>query len=400
MPRRKSKKKTEDSLSDLVDVPISGTKPLDCMACDSWSDRYIDAAGDIEGWSPAVDVLDNVVSVRTVFPDFNRAVRVGGLPVKRIHTIHGPSAGGKTAFVLGLVRSFVDVGYLGGYIDAEFALGREFASEIVSGLSKKKNFLAVRPSSYEETIERVDSFLKIAEQIKQSLPDSKSILVVDSINKLVPKRELRKMLKGGSISKQGAEELTKAHHGRYRAALNQAWLDHLTPKLCRSDTALVIIAQEREGEDSTNFFIDSFSVKGGAALLFDASLVIRIMKASPIWLSSADDKKNENITGFAHRVRIWKSKVGHMEGRHSDCIFHLSNGRITPSGLDMWRDTVIVGLKFGVVVQGGAWYSYGDVRVQGLNNFILKLSQDTELFNKLFLDVSIKIDELEGRIDV
>lgn len=45
--------------------------------------RYIDAAGKIDGWAPAGEVLDLIESVRTVFPDFNRAVRVGGLPDRK-----------------------------------------------------------------------------------------------------------------------------------------------------------------------------------------------------------------------------------------------------------------------------------------------------------------------------
>lgn len=363
-----------------------------------WSGDYIEAAGKLEGWDQAENVLDEITSVRTVFPDFNRATHVGGIPVRRIHTVHGPTHGGKTAFVLGLVKSFVDVGYLGGFVDAEFSLGKEFGEEIVHDLRKKPNFLAVRPENYEQTIEKVDTFLVRAGKVREKFPEAKSILVVDSINKLVPKRELDKFLKEGQINDKGAVELTKGHHGRYRAALNQAWLDHLTPLVARADCALILIAQERDDQDTTDFFKQEFKVKGGAALLFDASLVIRVMKSSPVFIKPSDEKKNENICGFGHRVRIWKSKVSHMEGRYTDCIFHLSNGRLTPKGLDMARDAMIVAIKLGVLAQSGAWYSYRGRRTQGFNNMIVRLVERPALLQDLLLDVNLEMDREAGRI--
>ena len=359
-------------------------------------DRYLKAAGAIEGWRPAAEVLDLVTSVRTVFPDFNRAVRVGGLPVRRIHTVHGPTHGGKTAFVLGLVKSFVDRGFLAGYVDAEHALGREFAAELVTELEHRPNFLAVRPDSYEQTIARVDAFLGRAAEVRKTFPEAKAILVVDSINKLVPERELEKLLKQGEITEKGAKELAKAHHGRYRAALNQAWLDQLTPKIARADVALLLIAQERDEEDTTDFFRDSFKVKGGAALLFDASLVMRVMKATPIFLAGAE-KKNDTICGFAHRVRIWKSKVGHMDGRHTDAAFHLSNGRLIPAGLDTARDAFKVGTELGIVKSSESWFSYGGRRIQGQNKVIEWLHGNPARLASLLDEIGTALDRRAGR---
>lgn len=389
-PKKKAPKKKEPAEDAFGDVASPEVPEADL-------DRYIDAAGSIDGWGPAAEVLDTVTSVRTVFPDFNRAVRVGGLPVRRIHTVHGPTHGGKTAFVLGLVKSFADRGYLAGYVDAEHALGREFAAELVADLERRRNFLAVRPDSYEQTIARVDAFLSKAARVREKIPDAKSILVIDSINKLVPERELEKLLKQGEINEKGAKELAKGHHGRYRAALNQAWLDQLTPKIARAECALVIIAQEREEDDPRSWFADNFKVKGGQALLFDASLVIRVSKASPIFLPGAE-KKNDSICGFAHRVRIWKSKVGHMDGRHSDCVFHLSNGRLTPPGLDTPRDAMVVGSALGIVKQSGSWYSYKGRRNQGEPKTIQWLHANPGRLGELLDEIGAAQDVAAGRV--
>lgn len=366
-----------------------------------WSGKYVEAAGEVDGWGTAATVLDKTVSVSTVFPDFNRAVRVGGLPVRRIHTIHGPTHGGKTAFVLGLVKSFADVGYLAGYVDAEHALGEEFAAEMVasSGLASRPNFLAVRPESYEQTIEVVDAFLAKAAKVHAAHPEAKSILVIDTINKLVPKRELEKILGKGA---KGATELTKAHHGRYRAALNQAWLDKLTPQIARAECALVLIAQEREDLDSTDFFAN-YKVKGGAALLFDASLVMRIMKGQALYLPGGKEKtgaeKNAAICGFKHRIQITKSKVAYMDGRHTDCVFHLSNGKLpdSPPGLDTARDAVHVAIGLGIMKKSGSWFSYRGRRQQGENRAVGYLNRNPLVLTELLGDIGTELDRLEGR---
>lgn len=353
--------------------------------------KYVEAAGEIKGWTPASEMLDEVSSVQTCFPDFNRATRVGGLPTRRIITVHGPTHGGKSALVLGLVKSFVDVGFVAGYVDAEHSLDKHFVGELVPNLQHMPNFLARRPETYEETIDAVNAFLTRAEKVKTEHPEHRAILVVDSINKLVPKKELDKLLKAS----KGGEELAKGHHGMLRAALNQAWLDQLTPKIYRADCAMVFVAQEREDHDSGMFGgWNDFKVKGGSALLFDASLVARVSKGSPIFLGT--EKANDQICGFAHRVRIWKSKVGHMDGRYTDCVFHTSNGRLSPPGFDTARDAIIVGKSLGLV-HGDGWLTVGNKRYQGMNLAVKGLSGDPERLGKLLADIAREVGKQEGR---
>jgi len=401
MAKRRTKKKASAPVGGAADLePVDDEFPggvPDVIREPSELDRYIDAAGDLGDWKPAVEVFDRITSVRTCLPGFNEAVRVGGLPVRRIHTVHGPTHGGKTAFVLALVKSFVERGYLAGYADAEHTLGQEFAAEMVADLQRYRNFLAIRPENYEQMISAGDRFLLRSAEVRKKFPDAKSILVVDSINKLVPKRELKNILKAGEADKKGADELAKGHHGRYRAALNQAWLDHLTPLVARADCAVLMIAQEREEDDPADFFAETFKVKGGAALLFDASLVMRVMKAEPVWLPGTEKKSNDAICGWRHRVRIWKSKVGHMDGRYTDGLFHLSNGKLVGKGLDTARDAMVVGAKLGVLKTSGSWYSFGGKRWQGENGVVQGLASDRARLSKLLDAIAQELDIREGR---
>ena len=347
----------------------------------------------MEGWKPASKALDYARAVRTCFPDFNKATRIGGLPLRRITTIHGPTHGGKSAFIGGLIRSFIEAVHVAGYCDAEHATDLAFFDEIMGAPVKDfPNFFGMRPKSYQETIDSIDEFLKNmkaerkARGAKPGSPDDLAgILVVDSINKLTPERELER------IKKDGGEAMDKGW-GRNRAAMNQAWLDHVIPLLGDAETALVLIAQEREDPNAEPWEIPT--PKGGKAIAFDSSLICRVMKSSPV--REGDDPKSD-VYGFRHKVRIWKSKVGHMDGRYTDCCFHFSNGLAAPPGLDLGRDLIFVGKAIGIIETAGSWLSFGKKRWQGENRAVAALVKDPALFAELAAAINARIETDAGR---
>lgn len=338
-------------------------------------------SGTPKGWSKAGDALDRVRAVPTIFRDFNRATRVGGMPLRRIITVHGPTHGGKTAAVAGFLRSFVDLNHVGAYCDAEHATDLTFFDELFGRpVEKIPNFFGMRPSSYEETIDATDQFLNwmIAERKarfgrygKAPIPpeeDLAGLEVLDSINKLVPEREIEK------LKKEGGDAIDKGW-GRLRAAFNQAFLDHVVPLLGKAETSLVVMVQERDDEDLDPWEMPK--LKGGKATQYDASLIIRIMKGGEVKRGESDSKET---FGFRHRFRIWKSKVGHMDGRWTDAAFHMSNGVLVPPGFDLARDAVEIGKELGLI-EGDGWLSWrrpgGKVsRWQGVHNAVAALSKD------------------------
>lgn len=334
-----------------------------------------------KGWQRAGEALDRVRAVPTIFRDFNRASRVGGLPLRRIITVHGPTHGGKTAAVAGFLRSFVDQGHVGAYCDAEHATDLTFFDELFGRrVDEIPNFFGMRPSSYEETIDATDQFLNwmIAERKgrfgkygKAPIPpeeDLAGLEVLDSINKLVPEREIEK------LKKEGGDAIDKGW-GRLRAAFNQAFLDHVVPLLGKAETSLVVMVQERDDDDLDPWEMPK--LKGGKATQYDASLIVRIMKGGEV---KRGDKDSKETFGFRHRFRIWKSKVGHMDGRWTDAAFHMSNGTLVPPGFDLARDAVELGKELGLI-EGDAWLSWkkpgGKVqRWNGVHNAVVALTKD------------------------
>lgn len=284
-----------------------------------------------------------------------------------------------TAFVLGLIKSFVEGGHAGAFVDAELSTPQEFAAELLGDLERHQNFFGVRPKTYEETIDAVGEFLKMMAAERKKRPEMKSIVVVDSINKLTPERELKNVLKAGG------DEVAKGHAGRYRAAVNQAWLNHLSPLLKDAGCAMVFIAQERDSGDGEVWEADGgVDIKGGQALKFDASLLIRVSKSFPIRdAATATEKSKGTIVGFAHRVRIYKSKVSHLEGSYTDCSFHLSNGKQVPPGFDLQRDAIMVGKKLGLISVNGSWLSWNKRRWQGETKAVQWLAQNQSALREL-----------------
>lgn len=340
-----------------------------------------------KGWKMASDALDYVRAVPSLFLDFNRATRIGGVPLRRITTCHGPTHGGKSAFVAGLLRSFVDSNHVGAYVDAEHATDLTFLDELFGRPTASiPNFFGMRPSTYEETIDASDSLLAwmIAERkgrfgkrkTKAPIPpeeDLACLMVIDSLNKLVPEREIEK------LKREGGDAIDKGW-GRLRASFNQSYLDHTVPLLGPAETALCLIVQERDDGDLEPWEMPN--LKGGQASQYDASLIVRVMKSSEVKRGEKEDKE---VFGFKHRLRIWKSKVGHMDGRYSDSFFHMSNGVLVPAGFDVARDALEVGKELGLVktADGGAWLSWNKNRWNGAHNATKALTADPALFASL-----------------
>ncbi len=346
----------------------------------------------------ASEVLDAVRAVPTIFPDFNRKTRVGGLPVRRQTTVHGPTHGGKTAFVMGLVRSFIEQDHAAKYIDAEHTLGKEFAVQLVGRLLEASpNFFALRPKNYEDTITEVDEFIKLIAGMRKDDPSIASIVVVDSINKLTPKRELKQLLE----DKQHGDNINKGL-GRARAGINQSWIDHLTPQLAAADCAMVMIAQERKEADPDPWAKkeDLTKIKGGDALAYEASLRIQVSKGTALYETPGDWKTD--TVGFKHVVKIWKSKVGHLDGKFTECIFHMSNGKMTPEGFDTPRDVIMVAKDMGIIAcaSGSSWLTYGKSRWQGEHRAALALVKNPDIQTELLnaIDKAIAIEIAQGEV--
>jgi hypothetical protein len=97
------------------------------------------------------------------------------------------------------------------------------------------------------------------------------------------------------------------------------------------------------------------------------------------------------IIGFQHRVRIYKSKVSHMDGAFTDCVYHFSNGSQTPPGFDAQRDALWVGKELGLVAVNGSWLSWNKHRWQGEMKAAQWLAGNQQALVQLLRDVEERL---------
>jgi len=344
------------------------------------------------GWKPAREVLVKVQAVPTIFPSFDRGTRVGGMPLARFMTVHGPSNHGKSAFVIGLGASFLQRGHFFGLIDAENTTPIDWLEKLMRGQEDNPAFVAQRPTSYEETVDGVRKFLTNIGEAREAGEidkDTTGLVVVDSIRKLVPQNILAKILKEGAEGEKGSVDGMGGRAAQIKAALNAAWLDEVTMLLQQTNTAMIAIARETRdpnADANSRKYGTDWKVTGGDALIFDASLVARITRKA--WVKAKAGSDDAETIGERHQIRIWKTKIGGKDDKHTDCIFHTSNGHLVAEGFDRARDVLELAIEYDIVkAPAGAWLSWSGQRWQGINLAVKKLTSCPD-----------KLDELEREV--
>jgi RecA/RadA recombinase len=382
--KRESKKREEAKPIDQAMVdgfaprgedadPFEG---IEAPEVDPRAEAMARVAERFKAWRPASEVLTAVRAVPTIFPQYDRATRVGGHPIERWTTIHGPSNHGKTAFVHGLGLSFLGRGHYYGYVDAEFTTPEDWLRKLMAGQARSRSFLALRPDTYEQTVDAVRELLDgiAAARAAGDIDGSTSgLVVVDSMRKLVPEDILSKIKKHGATGKRGSIDGMGGRAAQIKAAMNASWLDELTPKLYRTGTAMAAIVRETEDPNAdlwAKLHGLDFKVTGGKAVIFDASLLLRVERDKWVRESDADDAR---IVGERHRVTIRKTKIGAKEGRDVVCWFHSSNGVLVPEGFDRARDVLEMAIGYGIVEVTGGWYRWQGHRWQGASAAVKKL---------------------------
>lgn len=336
-----------------------------------------------DGFRPAREVLRRVRAVPTIFPQLDHATGVGGLPIDRFTLLHGPSNEGKSSFALGLVRSFLARDHFALFVDAERTTPIDWVESLVGPeLVDHPGFFGRRPNTYEETVEEVRKFVRTLAEAREdgSLPeDASAIVVVDSMRKLVPANLMKKLARDdGGVDGAGGRA------AQMKAAMNAAWLDELVPLLDETGTAMVAIARESEDPEADVWAKRAgrdYRVNGGRALIYDSSVVMRVVRAA--WVTEGEGPERKTY-GERHRVTIRKTKVAGKEEREVVCYFHSSNGVHIPAGFDRARDVIDLGLRLGVLEKRGASISFDGERIgAGEHRAVKALAEDPEWLGRV-----------------
>jgi recombination protein RecA len=335
---------------------------------------FADIAASTKSFRPARDVLTKVRAVPTVFTDVDRALKCGGWPLERVAVVHGPSSHGKTVFCHGLGLSFLRLGHMYAFVDAEFTTPITWLDSLMGEHASAAPFVAMRPKTYEEAVDGIRSTADgIAEaRAKGRLPpDTTALFVVDSIRKLQPKDLIKRLEKMGAEGEKGSVDGYGGGAARMKANLNAAWLDELVPLMGSTGCTIILIG--RESDDATadardRQFGRDWKLTGGRALQFDSSMTVRISLAGKVTVGPEDAKE---IVGERHLVEVRKTKVAAKVDYVEKAYFFTNEG-----GFDRARDLLRLGDDLGLVKKAGSWVSFDGQRFQGEAKFVEKASPE------------------------
>ncbi|KAB2846695.1 MAG: recombinase RecA [Melioribacteraceae bacterium] len=290
-------------------------------------------------------VINKVESIPTGAISLDYILGIGGVPRGRIVEIYGPESSGKTTLCLHIIAEAQKRGGLAAFIDAENALDMGYAKKLDVDVN---NLLLSQPDYGEQALEIVDTLVR---------SNALDIIVIDSVAALVPRAEIE-----GDMGDP---------HMAVQARLMSQALRKLTGAINRSKTCVIFTNQLRSKIGV--MFGNPETTTGGNALKFYASLRMDIRRIAAI-------KDGQNVIGNRTKVKIVKSKVAPpFKEVEFDILYN--------EGISKAGDLIDVAVTSDIIKKSGAWFTYGEDRFQGREQFRAMLKEKPEILIKLEKDV-------------
>lgn len=284
----------------------------------------------------------NVESIPTGCLSLDVALGVGGVPRGRIIEVYGPESSGKTTLALHMVAEAQKRGGIAGYIDAEHAMDPVYARNIGVDID---NLYISQPDSGEQA-------LNILEYMVRS--GAVDIVIVDSVAALVPQQEID-------------GDMGDSHVGLQARLMSQA-CRKLTSTIGQSKCVVVFINQLRQKVGV--MYGNPETTTGGMALRFYSSVRLDIRRVESIKVAG-------EVVGNHTRVKIVKNKVAPP---FKECEFDIMFGK----GISRTGDVLNLALNAGIIIQGGAWFSYNGEKIgQGRDNAKAYLEEHPDVYAEI-----------------
>jgi recombination protein RecA len=273
------------------------------------------------------------------------ALGIGGVPRGRIIEVFGPESSGKTTICLHIIAEAQKNGGLAAFIDTEHALDIGYAQKLGVNIN---NLLISQPEYGEQALE-------ICETLVRS--NALDVIVVDSVAALTPRAEIEGEM-GDSVMGMQARLMSQA-------------LRKLTAAVSKSNVVLVFTNQLREKIGV--MFGNPETTTGGKALKFYASVRLDIRKIASI-------KEGTDIIGNRTKVKVVKNKVAPpFKEVEFDIIYN--------EGISKVGELIDLAVNNDIIKKSGAWFTYGDNRVQGRDGMKKLLLEDKATFDRLYSEV-------------
>ena len=296
--------------------------------------------------------MTDVVAISTGSMALDLALGIGGVPRGRIVEIYGPESSGKTTLALHILASAQKTGGEVAFIDVEHALEPAYARALGVDID---SLLISQPDTGEQALE-------ITEQLVRS--GALDVVVVDSVAALLPRSELE-------------GEMGESSVGVIARLMSQA-LRKLAGTVSRTNCIVVFINQLREKIGV--MYGNPETTPGGRALKYFSSVRIDVRRIETL-------KVGGEMIGNRTRAKIVKNKVAPP---FKEAEFDIIYGE----GISKIGEIVDLGVKLDLIDKAGAWYTYGDVRVQGRDSMKEFLREHPDVSDQIEAEIRANAHKL------
>ena len=283
--------------------------------------------------------------IRTGSLQLDMQTGIGGIPRGRVTQIYGAYSCGKTTLALHAAHECQKNGGVVVYIDGEYALDPIWVKKI--GVDTKR-FLVSQPETLNQALDLI--------RFLCALSQPPELIVLDS----VPSLPHKAVLEGDAEHEQ---------RRALQASLWSQWLPVLVRELKEANTALLLLNQTRQNQDTSPWAPD-YLIPGGEALKFYSSVFIHVRRR-------IEGKSNTDGMDWQETIfSIDKNKVGSPFKKGSFRIYPKTPGG--GGGIDRLEDIVSTAIEWGIV-QSDTQYDGKPVSKKGWFTYALRPGDESAL---------------------
>jgi len=255
----------------------------------------------------------------------------GGVPNNKVTAFAGESATGKTFFVLGIAKQFLEDNPTGGivYYDTEAAVTKKMMEE--RGVDTSRVVIS-EPDSIQKfrthALRTIDMYTKTP---KESRPPM--LFILDSLGLLSTEKELADSLEGKDVRDMTKAQLVK---GTFRV---------LTLKLAKIGVPMIVTNHVYEVIGS---YMPQKTMGGGSGLKYAASTIA--------YLSKKKVRDGTDITGIIIKAKMFKSRIAKENAQVEVLLTY-------KGGLDRYYGLLEFGEKHGIFKKAGNRYEIGEQKL-------------------------------------
>ena len=267
-------------------------------------------AGDVENFIDSGSYIFNALLSGSIY---------GGLPANKITAIAGESATGKTFFIMGMVKNFLDANPDAGvlYFESESAITKQMV--IDRGIDPNRMVILPVTTVQEfrtQSLKVLDSYMQQKESDRKPM-----MLCLDSLGMLSTTKEVEDTADG------------KETRDMTRAQVLKAAFRVLTLKLGKAKVPMIVT---NHTYDSMGSMFPTKEMGGGSGLKYAASSII--------FLSKKKDKDGTEVVGNIVHYKNHKSRLT-IENKMVDVRLSYEKG------LDKYYGLIDLAVKYGIFKQ-------------------------------------------------